>query len=39
LFVDDLEENAAGAKAAGLAGWVHRAWDETISAIEAWLRW
>jgi putative hydrolase of the HAD superfamily len=38
LFVDDLEENTAGAEAAGLAGWVHRDWDETISAIEAWLR-
>jgi HAD superfamily hydrolase (TIGR01549 family) len=38
LFVDDLEENTAGAKAAGLAGWVHQAWDETISTIEAWLR-
>jgi HAD superfamily hydrolase (TIGR01549 family) len=38
LFVDDLEENAAGAEAAGLAGWVHRAWGETISAIETWLR-
>jgi HAD superfamily hydrolase (TIGR01549 family) len=38
LFVDDLEENATGAEAAGLSSWVHRTWDETISAIEGWLR-
>lgn len=38
LFVDDLEVNAAGAEGAGLAGWVHRDWDETIRAIETWLR-
>ena len=38
LFVDDLEENTAGAEAAGLAGWVHRDWDETSRAIEDWLQ-
>ncbi len=37
LFVDDLEENVAGATKAGLAGWVHREWDETRQVIEAWL--
>jgi HAD superfamily hydrolase (TIGR01549 family) len=38
LFVDDLEENVAGAKAAGLAGWVHRDWKETRTVIEDWLQ-
>jgi HAD superfamily hydrolase (TIGR01509 family) len=38
LFVDDLEENAAGAEAAGLSSLVHRTWDETTRAIEDWLR-
>lgn len=38
LFVDDLEENVAGAEAAGLAGWAHRDWDETRRFIEDWLR-
>jgi FMN phosphatase YigB (HAD superfamily) len=38
MFVDDLAENVAGATAAGLAGFIHRAWDETGQAIEAWLQ-
>jgi FMN phosphatase YigB (HAD superfamily) len=38
LFVDDLEENTAGAEAAGLAGWVHRDWKETRTVIEDWLQ-
>jgi HAD superfamily hydrolase (TIGR01509 family) len=38
LFVDDLEENVAGAKAARLAGWLHRDWKETRTVIEDWLR-
>jgi FMN phosphatase YigB (HAD superfamily) len=37
MFVDDLEENVVGASAAGLAGFVHRDWDETRQAIEEWL--
>jgi hypothetical protein len=36
--VDDLKENAAGAEAVGLAGWVQKDWDETRRAIEDWLR-
>jgi FMN phosphatase YigB (HAD superfamily) len=37
MFVDDLEENVAGARSAGLAGILHRNWAETRQAIEAWL--
>ncbi len=37
MFIDDLAENVAGASAAGLAGFLHRNWDETGPAIEKWL--
>jgi HAD superfamily hydrolase (TIGR01509 family) len=37
LFVDDLEQNVVGATEAGLAGWVHRAWEETRQVVEGWL--
>lgn len=37
LFVDDLEVNVAGAQAAGMGGVVHRSWDASESAIDAWL--
>ncbi len=38
LFIDDLEENVAGAAAAGLAGQVHQSWTQTRAAVEQWLR-
>jgi putative hydrolase of the HAD superfamily len=37
LFVDDLPENVAGAERAGMAGLLHREWDDSIPRIEAWL--
>jgi FMN phosphatase YigB (HAD superfamily) len=37
MFIDDLEENVAGARATGLVGFVHRDWHETRQAIEEWL--
>ena len=37
IFVDDLEENIAGAEAIGLSGIWHYDWPTTISKIEDWL--
>jgi len=37
LFVDDLAENVAGARAVGMAALLHRDWQETSASIAAWL--
>lgn len=37
LFVDDLEENVAGAQAIGMAGAVHQDWASTRRVVENWL--
>lgn len=38
MFVDDLAENVAAARALGLAAIQHRNWVETRPQLEAWLR-
>jgi putative hydrolase of the HAD superfamily len=38
LFIDDLAENVAAAQALGMAGIVHRSWEETPALLEEWLR-
>ncbi|MGL4648121.1 MAG: HAD-IA family hydrolase, partial [Caldilineaceae bacterium] len=37
IFVDDLAENVLAAQALGLAGIIHRSWDETPELLESWL--
>jgi FMN phosphatase YigB (HAD superfamily) len=37
LFVDDVEENVAAARALGIHGIVHSDWAITRPQIEAWL--
>ncbi len=38
LFIDDMEEYVAGARAIGMAAIVHRDWAETRPLLEEWLR-
>lgn len=38
LFVDDAAANVEAAQAQGMAGIVHRAWQESRARIEEWLR-
>lgn len=37
FFIDDQEENVAGARSIGIKGVVHSSWSTTPQAIEAWL--
>lgn len=37
IFVDDLEENVAAARALGMAGIVHAEWGRTRPVLEDWL--
>lgn len=39
LFLDDHAENVTGAQAVGMAAHLHRDWDETATAVSAWLHW
>jgi len=37
IFIDDLAENVQAAQALGMAGIVHRSWEETTPLLEEWL--
>lgn len=37
LFVDDLAENVAGARNAGMDALLHQNWDASMPSIETWL--